>query len=235
MVNKSNKTMLEKNICSPNPIKKLSMESFLKLANWDQYNPPKNKPFVEIDNFKLPFYSNDEKIVYDHIVKNKLAKCIRGQALRIPIANSNSSFYPDIVYLNQDNEVVIVEVKSKNNMSTYDELVKYNALRGYCLKNQCHYIMCDKNYTSIQSFCKLNYNKSFETAILDHLKKTGLLDSQAVTEIRNKQFPHIKRKDLDKMVTAIIIKNRLVDKKVNMTKLHVINKKHHMFGICYCN
>jgi hypothetical protein len=231
----SKKTMLEKNICSPKRIKKISIESFLKFADWDNYNPPKNKPFVEIDDFKLPFYSKDEKIVYDHIAKHNLAKCIRGQALRIPIPKTKRFFYPDLVYLNKDNEVVIIEVKSKANMSTHDELVKYNALRLFCLKNQCHYAMLDKNYTSIQSFCKMNYNKKLETVIIKHLKKYGLLDSQAVTQIREKYFSHIKRKVLDKMVTAIIIKNRFIDKKVNMTQLHVINQKHNMDDLCNCN
>jgi hypothetical protein len=139
------------------------------------------------------------------------------------------------VYLNHDNEVVIVEVKSKTNMSTYDELVKYHALRVYCYFNGFHYTMIDKRYTSIQSFCKMNYNKKLESTIISHLKKYGLLDSQVVTQIREKHFSHIKRKNLDKMVTAIIIKNRLIDKKVNMTQLHVINQKHHMFELCYCN
>ena len=228
-------TLLEKNLCHPRKLRKMSPSKFLELAEWESYNSPKNKSFVDLDGFKLPFYSKDEKVIYDHIVKYDLAQIIRGQALRIPIPKTEKSFYPDIIYLNHNNEVVIVEVKSKTNMSTYDELVKYHALRTYCYHQGFHYTMIDKRFTSIQSFCKMNYNKKLEKMIIQHLKTKGLLDSKAVTQLREQHFSHIKRKNLDKMVTAIIIRNRYIDEKVNKTQLHVINKKHYMYGLCYCN
>lgn len=52
-----------------------------------------------------------------------------------------------------------------------------------------------------------------------------------ITAIINKYFSNIKRKVLDKIITAIIIKNNYVDRKANMTQLHVVNQKHFMFGL----
>lgn len=228
-------TALTKNICTHNKIKKYTEDAFLSLAPWDTYKPKKNKSLVQVDDqFQLHFDSEDEKVIYEHIERNKLAKIIRGQALEVSMPKSKHSYYPDIIYLDQNNEVVVVEVKSKANMSTIDVLEKYQALQKFCYNKGFHYVMIDKNFTSMKSFCQLNYNKSLEEKIIQHIKQHGILDSNTVTAIRNKYFSHIKRKVLDKMITAIIIKNNYVDRKVNMTQLHVVNQKHFMFGLCRC-
>ena len=119
-------------------------------------NPKKGKKSVKVDDrFVLSFDSEDERIIYDYIKKNKLAKIIRGQALKIPIPHTKTNYYPDLIYLNQDNEVVIVEVKSKSNMSTIDELKKYDALKKYCNLHGFYYTMIDRNFTSIKSLCNI--------------------------------------------------------------------------------
>ena len=224
---------LVKNLCIPHQTTKVTEEEFLNLVDWNSYKPKKGKKSVKVDDrFVLSFDSEDERIIYDYIKKNKLAKIIRGQALKIPIPHTKTNYYPDLIYLNQDNEVVIVEVKSKSNMSTIDELKKYDALKKYCNLHGFYYTMIDRNFTSIKSLCNIKYSKTLEDKVIAHIKRYCLLDSQAVTEIREKEFQHIKRKDLDKQISAIIIKNKYIDKKVNMNQLHVINKKFFLDDIC---
>lgn len=227
------KLALVKNLCIPHQTTKVTEEEFLNLVDWNSYKPKKGKKSVKVDDrFVLSFDSEDERIIYDYIKKNKLAKIIRGQALKIPIPHTKTNYYPDLIYLNQDNEVVIVEVKSKSNMSTIDELKKYDALKKYCNLHGFYYTMIDRNFTSIKSLCNIKYSKTLEDKVIAHIKRYCLLDSQAVTEIREKEFQHIKRKDLDKQISAIIIKNKYIDKKVNMNQLHVINKKFFLDDIC---
>ncbi|WP_430846896.1 hypothetical protein [Clostridium nigeriense] len=82
-------------------------------------------------------------------------------------------YYPDIICKLTDGRGFLIEVKPIFNMFEYRNLVKYDALKNYCIKNGLGYVMLDMNKSIeevLEKVNRLNSNIEFENEILKKLE-----------------------------------------------------------------
>ena len=105
-------------------------------------------------------------------------KALRGQCLSIPYKykGKKREYYPDLVVLTKTNKIVIIEVKEVVQMVTKLNLRKYRALKNYAESRGYLYMMCDKNFVTLESLSDRGCLKVVQTSI-----EKALEDKKAFT------------------------------------------------------
>ncbi len=114
-------------------------------------------------------------------------------------------YYPDIFFFIKDGRGVVVEVKPRYQMALYENLIKWSALRKFCVQNGWGYLIIDGN-RPIQKFQQHEFSREFQTALLTALENSrdGTLNWQEYRRIRDQHSATWSD------FLAVILKNRLV-------------------------
>ena len=200
-------------------------EAYLRnMANWKSRVLDDTDLTQQVDETYV--YKGDSKSemrILNYLLKYDCVKLLRGQDYAIQYENKN--YYPDFVYLNHMNQLVVLEVKGKGDFSTEKNLKKYFALVKHCTEKGYVFGMVDANFNTLNSLLEVPVHKGFEKALLTALKKDGVVNSQTITKLRVKEFSHLKRKAIQHMITKIVIKNRLVNRPKSVHDLNIHNEK----------
>jgi len=85
-------------------------------------------------------------------------KQIKTQSLVIPymskVGNKIHKYFPDIQLLTEENEMIIIEVKSYKGMVTKKNIIKHKALNDYCKEHKFGYAIVDENWYSFEELKK---------------------------------------------------------------------------------
>jgi len=200
--------------------KKFSETELLNLACWTQ-KEKKNQIRVS-DDYVYNGDSSAEIKIVKHIITHGCAKILRGQDYFIEY--DNRKYYPDIIYLNHLNQIVVLEVKAKGGFSTEGNIRKYIALAEHCREKGFVFGMIDRDFNTYHSYINLHVLKGFEQDVLNILKKNGVFNSQSLTKLHNEKYSHLKYKELRKMITKIVLDHRLVDRPKTVHDLNIINE-----------
>lgn len=181
LISEANKRFEEKilnKVIWPVQLKKIEIKDYNKYA-------PKRKVNMHGDGINGSFYSDkiSKEIEYESqlefIIINILENSEKVQYYQVqPLVieygvNNSKSYYPDIICTLNDGRTFIIEVKPIFNMFEYKNLIKYYALKNYCIKNGYGYVMLDMKMSfeeilNITNEKKLNFE--FEKVVLDRLK-----------------------------------------------------------------
>lgn len=196
----------------------------LGMAEWKTATLDDSPLTVQIDdNYVYKGDSKAEIKILTYLLKHGCVKLLRGQDYVIEYGSRR--YYPDFVYLNHLNQIVILEVKAKGNFSSEKNLIKYIALAKHCEAHGYVYGMIDANFNTLVSLLNAPINKTFEKELLRAVEEYGMVNSQLITQIRSQHFPHIKRRALEHMIPRIVITNRLVNKPRAVHDLNIVNKR----------
>lgn len=126
------------------------------------------------NNYEIEYESNLEYNVLTILEKSNLVEYYQVQPLIINYGEKNErKYYPDIICKLTDGRGFLIEVKPTFNMFEYRNLVKYDALKNYCIKNGLGYVMLDMNKSIeevLEKVNRLNSNIEFENEILKKLE-----------------------------------------------------------------
>lgn len=201
--------------------KRFCEEDLLNLAEWTQ---KEKKHSVKVDETYTYYGDSQAEIdIVRHLLRHKCAKVLRGQDYAIHF--DEKRYFPDIVYLNHLNQIVVLEVKSKVNFSEEKTIRKFVALADKCRELGYVFGMIDRNFMSYQSYLKLPVLKGFEKDVLRILKTEGEFDSKRLTKLRAEKYSHVKRRALEKMVTKIVLDHRLVNRPKTVHDLRILNER----------
>ena len=188
--------------------KRFDEDTLLNLAPWRSTQESENPLTMRVDeDYVYQADSQAEIRILKYLLSHGCVKKLRGQNYAIPYGKK--TYYPDFVYLNHLNQIVILEVKSKGTFATAANLEKYTTLAKHCEAHGYVYGMIDTNFNTLVSQMAIPVNRSFEKALLETLHKEGIVTSKTITALRKTTFSHIKRRKLEHMLTKIIITNQL--------------------------
>lgn len=201
--------------------KRFTKAQLLSLADWSQ----KDKKNYYIINKDYTYYgdSKDEIKIVKHIMYHHCAKVLRGQDFSITYGEKK--YYPDLVYLNHLNQIVVLEIKAKGDFASESNIKKYIALAKVCREKGFVFGMIDKDFNTYQSYINLRVHKGFEKNFLKVLRRDAVFNSQSLTKLRKNKYPNHLRKTLRKMITKIILDHRLINRPKTVHDLNVLNEK----------
>ena len=70
------------------------------------------------------------------------------------VGNKIHKYFPDIQLLTEENEMIIIEVKSYKGMVTKKNIIKHKALNDYCKEHKFGYAIVDENWYSFEELKK---------------------------------------------------------------------------------
>jgi hypothetical protein len=224
-------------LCNRYSSKRFDRNHILAMTSWKIHDENNSKHSIVMpDGYVYKGHSSAEIKIINHLMSKKCASIIRGQDYAIPYGDQH--YYPDLVYLNHLDQVVVLEVKGKSDFSAEKNIIKYIALAEHCYKNGYVYGMVDKDFVTMKSFLNLKPHRGFEQAVLKVLKKDGVFNSQSLTKLRNESFSHLKRSHLMKLVTKFVIEHRYINRPKTAHDLNIMNKKlkidHYYLIKSYC-
>lgn len=115
------------------------------------------------------------------------------------------NYYPDVFFVIEGGRGVAVEVKPRYQMGLYENIIKWAALRKFCVQNGWGYLITDGN-RSIQTLQQHEYSVEFQTALMTALENSrdGTLNWPEYRRIRD-QYSATWSDFL-----AVILKNELI-------------------------
>ncbi|WP_448542550.1 sigma factor-like helix-turn-helix DNA-binding protein [Roseiflexus sp.] len=110
-------------------------------------------------------------------------------------------YYPDVLVVLRNGKALVVEIKPIFGMALSANLVKWSALKKFCIDKGLGLLVTDGTYT-IQEIQKHEINPCYSKAVLDSLK-TGKLSWSQYKKIKDEYTPS--RRDF----VALVLKNKL--------------------------
>lgn len=158
--------------------------SNIESKDYDKYTS-KRKVDIYGDGINGSFYSYkiNKEIEYESQLELQIIKILENsekvkyyQVQPVVIEygfNNSKNYYPDIICILNDGKTFIIEVKPIFNMFEYKNLIKYYALKDYCIKNGYGYVMLDMKMSFEEILKIINEKRSnfeFEKVVLDRLE-----------------------------------------------------------------
>ena len=185
-------------LASGKPGKKFTIKAFLQITKNAKKKPGganTEKTIKLEDGYVYEADSQQEISTLKKLISHDAFKRLRGQCINIPYkyGGKTHNYYPDFIILTQTNKIIIMEVKEIAQMSTKQNLKKYDALKRYCEKNGYLYIMCDKTFKPFEKLGKFTVGSKVETTIDNKIEEKGYFDYSDFKElIKGKDHKKIK-------------------------------------------
>ncbi len=195
-----------------NTVQEYDLDYLENMADWDCSRGHEPKEVVDVNGY---LYEADSRIEIELI--NKLNKEgyfqeLRGQNLKIEYKTKRKgkikNYEPDLVMLNQDNYIVIVEVKPLYNIPKKLNNIKYKALGRYCKENGYLYCMCDSQLRTYGDLENFEIDENVKEAISNYLYYDGVFDSWSFEQLK-KDFNYYAEDYLKEMVAATVVQCNL--------------------------
>lgn len=211
------------------PINQDCEETFNKLQEIpEKERMTKNCKILELPEHgvKVTYDSPYEKKVLEDLDKCGFIKQIKTQSLIIPfkakIGNKMHKYFPDIQLLTDQNEIIIIEVKSYKGMVNKKNIQKHEALNNYCKEHKYGYAIVDRNWYSFEDLKKEDVS---EDVIEKFIK---FIDEKRETTFSECKDFKKKYKINDKKICFIIWKKRR--KNLKYQQQIIISKKKKKFS-----
>lgn len=167
-----------------------NLDTLLNMADWDKPREDYSiKPYVLTkDNYKYFYDSNEELKTIQKLSELNIYKHLRGQAFCIDYylkGEKPKKYFPDIVMLDHNNQIVLLEVKQLTSMSYYKNIIKYEALKRYALKHDMGYVMCNSELKTFEDLKKEKIDKNIKkrfNGILYRYKSFNNKDFNSMTQ-----------------------------------------------------
>ena len=230
---KQPKTFSLYGLASGKPGKKFTIKAFLQITKNAKKKPGganTEKTIKLKDGYIYEADSQQEISTLKKLISHDAFKRLRGQCINIPYryGGKNHNYYPDFIILTQTNKIIIMEVKEIAQMSTKQNLKKYDALKRYCEKNGYLYIMCDKTFKPFEKLGKLTVSSKVETAIDNKLKEKGYFDYSDFKEL-TKGKDHKKVKSIRNSIGIYVKSHKTVkmigDLTFKSSEFKIVKKK----------
>ena len=185
----------------------------------------KNSKTLKLENHgnTVTYDSPYEKKVLEDLDQCSFIKQIKTQSLIIPfkakIGNKIHKYYPDIQLLTDNNEMIIVEVKSYKGMVTKKNIHKQEVLNDYCKEHKYGYAIVDKNWYSFEDLKNEIVSDEIIKKFIEFVDEKGKVTFSECKEFKKKN------KISDKKICFIIWKKR----KKNL-KCHKVKKIYTIFS-----
>lgn len=147
---------------------------------------------LELKFYKLLEYVGDVVEYHEHCFG--VIYQIEGQRL---------IYYPDLFVVLRDRRGILVEIIPVFYMALWRNLVRFEVLRNYCLKN-CLGLLVTDGYGCLEQMCHYKVNQRYASDVMRYLRKKGTLDWNTYKRIKDKYRPN--RNDF----VGLIVQNRLV-------------------------
>ena len=199
-------------LASGKPGKKFTIKSFLQITKDAKKKPSGSNTDKTIkldDGYVYQADSQQEISTIKKLIYHDAFKRLRGQCINIPykFGGKTHNYYPDFVILTQTNKIIIMEVKEVAQMSSKQNIRKYEALKRYCNKKGYLYIMCDKAFRPYEKLSKYSVNGKVENAIKSALKKKGYFDYSDYRDLIDEE-EYKKVKSYRESIGVFLVKNK---------------------------
>ena len=199
-------------LASGKPGKKFTIKSFLQITKDAKKKPSganTDKTIKLDDGYVYQADSQQEISTIKKLIYHDAFKRLRGQCINIPykFGGKTHNYYPDFVILTQTNKIIIMEVKEVAQMSSKQNIRKYEALKRYCNKKGYLYIMCDKAFRPYEKLSKYSVNGKVENAIKSALKKKGYFDYSDYRDLIDEE-EYKKVKSYRESIGVFLVKNK---------------------------
>ncbi len=147
---------------------------------------------------KIVLNKSDGEVICDSSYEEKIlndldcccfVKKIKTQSLSIDYHRSGKRiirhYIPDIQILLEDNSMVIIEIKPKEDMIKIRNVKKYYALKDYCENNGYGYCMIDSDKTSFEDIINMNVDPIKTKLFLNYMKKNKVKSLDKCESYRN--------------------------------------------------
>lgn len=195
--------------------KTFDIQTLDALATWDgkHRGTKSEKSITTNDGYAFYYDSKEELSFIKKLSKKSYYVSLRGQSLSIDYCLRGKrirKYYPDIVMLTHDQKIAIVEVKQLEQMSYYDNIIKYKAMKAYCDNMKFMYVMCDKTFRTFEELKSRRVNmktKQYFNRIMKLRHQFKMTDYEAY--IKNLSTKDKKKVFMD--IVSIIIKSDLIN------------------------
>lgn len=182
------------------------------MADWDYSRGYSAKRIIDVDGFEYECDSEIESNLIDKLYQDDYFQALRGQNLEILYKKRKrgvwKKYKPDIVMLNQDDYIVIIEVKPLYNMPTFENIQKYKALADYCEENGYLYCMCDDEYRTMTDLEEFGIDEDIKDFIEFCLDEYGVFDYECYELLKN-HFDYFYETYLKENIAATVVQCKL--------------------------
>ncbi len=188
----------------------------LSLCDWNGTHK-KAEPVQSImtnDGYLFHCDSLEEVSILKKLSKKMFYKHMRGQSFSIPYTRNTKKkrlYFPDIVMLTHDDRIAIIEVKQTRMMSYFEYILKYEAMKQYCIEKGYIYTMCDRTFTTFESLKTLKISASLKRQFEEILMTQGYFNN-ASFKTMSKTMNTKQKHHLQLHLTALVIQNNLKNK-----------------------
>ncbi len=220
-------------LASGKPGKKFTIKAFLQITKNAKKKPggANTEKTIKLDDgYVYEADSQQEISTLKKLISHDAFKRLRGQCINIPYryGGKNHNYYPDFIILTQTNKIIIMEVKEIAQMSTKQNLKKYDALKRFCEKNGYLYIMCDKTFKPFEKLGKFTVGSKVETTIDNKIEEKGYFDYSDFKEL-TKGKDHNKIKSIRNSIGIYVKSHKNVkmigDLTFKSSKFKIVKKK----------
>lgn len=154
-----------------NPVADIIFAGLNKERNTNNCNNNGVKKLEKVGT-EVEYESNLEKRMLMRLQRCQFIKNIKTQSLIIKYDYNGKiySYYPDFQILTKDNKLIVIEIKPEYNMMDKYVMIKYNALKKYCIKNGFGYLMIDDRYNTYEKIKESPIDKNIEAQFLEMVK-----------------------------------------------------------------
>lgn len=198
--------------------KRFTSKQFNALANWSVCSAvdgtKKIGTYRTKTGNKIDYNSSYEPIMLEYLEEHNLVKEMGGQNLCIRYSSafsSNKKYYPDIVALTTDNQIMIIEVKPAEHMSRHTNMEKYEGLVEYCEEHGYIYAMLDptRDFMSYEDLRDMRVDPElcdiFDELVEESNDHIVSFDKYDVSEWFDNIKPDCTEKEFELMVHSLII------------------------------
>lgn len=194
----------------------ISNEEFLQLTDWNiGHNVTPKTNVKTLDGWNFPADSKEEVSIIKKLNKMQAYSVLRGQSYEIPYTTKDAKkakkYYPDIVMLTKEHHVAIIEVKPLELMCNYYSLEKYKALKEYAKQNGYLYVMCDRNFKTIENLVSKRIPHKIQKYFYDILEKENCFKDSHFKEF-TEGLSTKRKKVIHRDFCSLVIQERLINK-----------------------